>query len=639
MSRSRQLAAIMFTDIVGFTSLMGSDEQKTFEILDKNRKIHKPIIHEFNGKWIKELGDGVMASFNTVSDAVNAAIKIQEACNAARDFKLRIGIHQGEVVFENDDVFGDGVNIAARIQSAAHPGSIFISESVNQNITNKKGVETQFVREEILKNVRQPIKMFQVLFDGSETILPEKKAGIVLGKSIAVLPFVNMSNDEEQEYFSDGITEEIINMLAQVTQLTVMGRTSSFAFKGKNMDLKLIGEALNVSYLLEGSVRRSGNTLRITAQLINVANGAHLYSEKFDRELKDIFDIQDEISEKILNAVKIKLLGEEKDTFLKKNTDNLEAHELYLKGVFQINKFTPDGFIKAIEYLDAAISLDTNYALAYAQLAFCYTNLLDFNWLASEESLPKAKIAARKSLQLDDKIFESHLNVGRILLHQEWNVRDAMAAFKKALAINPNSAETHVQLAVCLAQYDRREEAMEYAKIAESLDPISVLNLFYVGAIPFLCNNPQALLDTGEKLIELEPNFFSGYVWSGIGYGALEKYDEAIAELEISVKLNPGTWTLSLLGWTYGSCGNTLKAREVIDKIKAQEGYERFANAHLGNVYYAIGELDTAFKYYDRALEYHEGQLLYVKYTHRLYGHPMEDQRFKEFFDKMNVVY
>lgn len=639
MLKSRQLAAIMFTDIVGFTAFMGRDEQKTFEILDKNRKIHKPIINEFNGKWIKELGDGVMASFNTVSDAVNAAIKIQEACNAAKDFKLRIGIHLGEVVFENDDVFGDGVNIAARIQSAAHPGSIFISEVVNQNITNKKGIETQFVREDILKNVSQPIKMFRVMSAGSENILPEKKAGIVPGKSIAVLPFVNMSNDEEQEYFSDGITEEIINMLAQVSQLTVMGRTSSFAFKGKNMDLKLIGEALNVGYLLEGSVRRSGNTLRITAQLINVANGSHLYSEKFDRELKDIFDIQDEISEKILNAVKIKLLGEDKDALLKKNTDNLEAHELYLKGVFHINKFTPDGFIKAIEYLDAAILLDANYALAYAQLSFCYVSLLDFNWLATEELLPKAKTAARKALQLNDKIFESHLNVGRILLHQEWNVRDAMDAYNKALAINPNSAETHVQLAMCLALYDRCEEAMEHAKLAETLDPISIFNLFFVGIIPYMCNRPQELLAIGKKLIEMEPNFWAGHLWASSGYFILEQCDEAISESEMAAKLNPGTWTLGVLGWTYGSCGDTFKAKEVIDKIKAQEGYERFANNSLAGVYMSIGELDNAFKYYDRALENLEAQLLFAEMNARYSRTPMDDPRFKEFFDKMNVVY
>jgi Adenylate cyclase, family 3 (some proteins contain HAMP domain) len=189
MSQSRQLAAIMFTDIVGYTALMGNDEHKAFTLLEKNRQLQKPIIEEFNGRWIKELGDGVMASFNTVSDAVNVAVKIQEACNAARDFQLRIGIHQGEVVFENGDVFGDAVNIAARIQAAANPGCIFISEVINHNISNKKDIKTQFVKEEILKNVSQPVKMYQVIFAGSEIIAPVIPAAVVIENSIAVLPF------------------------------------------------------------------------------------------------------------------------------------------------------------------------------------------------------------------------------------------------------------------------------------------------------------------------------------------------------------------------------------------------------------------------------------------------------------------
>ena len=203
MPQSRQLAAIMFTDIVGYTALMGKDEHKAFTLLNKNRQLQKPIIGEFSGRWIKEIGDGTMASFNTVSDAVNAAIKIQEACNTSKDFQLRIGIHLGEVVFENDDVFGDGVNIAARIQAAAKPGCIFISEAVNHNIANKKDIKTQFVKEEILKNVSQPVRMYQVLFAGSEIIEEEKLVVPTIEKSIAVLPFVNMSNDADQEFFSD----------------------------------------------------------------------------------------------------------------------------------------------------------------------------------------------------------------------------------------------------------------------------------------------------------------------------------------------------------------------------------------------------------------------------------------------------
>jgi adenylate cyclase len=233
MSQTRQLAAIMFTDIVGYTALMGNDEQNAFAILIKNRALQKPIIEQFNGRWIKELGDGVMASFSTVSDAVNAAIKIQENCNAAKEFQLRIGIHLGDVLFENDDVFGDGVNIASRIQAIVKPGCIYVSESVHNNISNKRDIQTKFIKEETLKNVKEPVRMYEVMITNSTSLPSENKMKINTQNSIAVLPFANMSSDPEQEYFSDGISEEIINMLAQVPGLKVAGRTSSFSLKGK----------------------------------------------------------------------------------------------------------------------------------------------------------------------------------------------------------------------------------------------------------------------------------------------------------------------------------------------------------------------------------------------------------------------
>ncbi|MBL7870747.1 MAG: adenylate/guanylate cyclase domain-containing protein [Cyclobacteriaceae bacterium] len=270
MSQSRQLAAVIFTDIVGYTALMGCDDKNALAILKKNRALQKPIIEEFNGRWIKELGDGVMASFSTAADAVYAAIKIQETCSLSNDFKLKIGIHLGGVLFENDDVYGDGVNIAARIQAAAKSGCIFISKTVHHNISNKSEIKSQFVKEEKLKKVSQPVRMYQVLFEGGKAIEAQKPVTALAENSTAVLLFENMSNDAEQEFFSDGITEEIINVLAQVPGLKVIGRTSSFAFKWKNMDLKVIGGQLNLTHLLEGSVRRAGNKLRKTVQLIKV---------------------------------------------------------------------------------------------------------------------------------------------------------------------------------------------------------------------------------------------------------------------------------------------------------------------------------------------------------------------------------
>ncbi|MBA2561742.1 MAG: adenylate/guanylate cyclase domain-containing protein, partial [Chitinophagaceae bacterium] len=308
MPQLRQLAAIMFTDIVGYTALMGEDEQKAFELLKKNRLLQKPLIEQNNGRWIKELGDGVLASFTTVSDAVNTAIKIQEACNLSKDFLLRIGIHHGEVVFEDDDIFGDAVNIASRLQALAPVGSIWISESVNNNVSNKKEIKTKFVRTETLKNVKEPVRVYEIIINDNDlesfNAITGKPENYVFDKSIAVLPFVNMSNDPEQEYFSDGMAEEIINSLVHIQDLKVAGRMSSFQFKGSKKDLREVGEKLGVGNVLEGSVRKQGNRLRITAQLINVQDGFHLWSEKYDRNMDDIFAIQDEISLAITEQLK-----------------------------------------------------------------------------------------------------------------------------------------------------------------------------------------------------------------------------------------------------------------------------------------------------------------------------------------------
>ena len=614
MSQSRQLAAIMFTDIVGYTALMGNDDQKAFAILNENRALHKPIIEEFNGRWIKELGDGVMASFNTVADAVYAAVKIQENCIASNHFQLRIGIHLGDVLFENDDVFGDGVNIAARIQAAAKPGCIFISEAVNNNVANKKDIKTQFVKEQILKNVSQPMRLFQVLFAGSEILAPEKPVAAVIENSIAVLPFVNMSNDADQEFFSDGISEEIINMLAQVSGLKVIGRTSCFAFKGKNLDLKFIGEQLKVSHILEGSVRKSGNKLRITAQLIKVSDGFHLYSEKFDRMLEDIFDVQDEISLAILDAIKSKILPTEKEAVLKKYTDNLEAYNAYLKGRFHVNNFSPDEFLKAIEYFDAAIAIDPNYAIAHASRAFCYMNLHDFNWLPSEKAKPQILESAFKSLELDDQIAESHIAVGRIKLHWEWKINEALELFRKAIKINPNSAECHVQISICLSLLGQYKEAVDHSNKALNIDPLSIMNIWYASASLLVRGDYEKILANSRRSISLAPNFFSGYMLAGWGYSLSKRYEEAIEAFETMVKLNPGTHTYGYLGTAYGMKGEKSKARDVIKKMKGFDGAGLAGNHSIGDVYASIGEWDNAFDYYNRSVDIREGAfILWIK--------------------------
>jgi len=646
MSQSRQLAAIMFTDIVGYTALMGNDEQKAFSILNKNRALHKPVIEEFNGRWIKELGDGVMASFNTVSDAVNAAIKIQEGCMAANDFQLRIGIHLGEVVFENEDVFGDGVNIAARIQAAAKPGCIYVSESVHNNVSNKQAIQTKFIKEETLKNVKEPVKVYEVMIKQDSKIHAdaitsvENKMKVAVQNSIAVLPFANMSSDPEQEFFSDGISEEIINMLAQVPGLKVAGRTSSFSFKGKNQDLRLIGEQLNVNHILEGSVRKSGNKLRITAQLIKVADGYHLYSEKFDRELEDIFEMQDEIALAILNAIKIKLVEVEKEEVLKRYTNNAEAYQLYLQGRFYYAKWAgSDRYKKTIEYYNKAIIKDPGYALAYTGLAGCYLNLWFFRFLSPEKSLPQMKTAILRSLELDNSIAESHVSMARMKFWYEWNFTGAEQEFIKALELNPKHAEAHEQYGIMLSILGKKNEALVQGEKAITLDPFSHMINWGLGWINFFVQDNIQSSEQGKRLIEFEPNFFGGHFMLGLSWFSMGNYEDALVELKIAAEKNPGSFTLFHVGLIYGLMGKLEETKNILDELLSMGKNQPVGNFDLALVYASLGETDLAFEHLEKGTEKHEGMMLALRHYSQLIPGLKSDPRLNIYFKKIGLPY
>ncbi len=635
MSSSRQLAAIMFTDIVGYTSLMGNDEQKAFEFLKKNREIQKPIIAQYGGRWLKELGDGVMASFSNVSDAVNAAIKIQEGCEAGGDFQLRIGINLGEVLFEGDDVFGDGVNIAARIQSAAMPGSICISESVHHNVVNKKDIKTRFVREELLKNVKKPVRIYAIVRN-DETVAPdEPQKSPAPEHSIAVLPFTNMSSDPEQEYFSDGMSEEIINMLAQVPGLKVAGPTSSFTFKGKNQDLRKIAEELSVNYILEGSVRKSGSKLRIIAQLIEATEGYHLWSEKFDRQLKDIFDIQDEISLAILNSIKIKLFGADKDAVLKHYTHNTEAYQLYLQGRFHYHKWSAEGFLKAINYFKAAIALEPEYAIAFTGIASCYLNLWFFSHLPPEHTVPQMKQATEQSLTLDDQIAESRIAMARLKMYYEWDLEAAAEEFKKAIELNPNLAEAHEQYGYCLALSGNYPEALNYAASAFTLDPFSLMNNNHIALLYWMAGDYKKGIAQGKRLIELDPNFYGGHYLLGLMYCDLKRYEEAVLETELCVIQNYCSFTLSLLGKIYAVMGKTDKVNEVLEKMEALKSSQSVGNFDLAVIYAGLQSYDMTLQLLEKAVEMREGFMLYMKYYIPNYPELEKDPRFRQLTEKM----
>lgn len=537
---SHQLAAIMFTDIVGYSTLIGKDEENALQILRKNRQIQRPIINKYQGKWLKEMGDGVLASFNSVVDAVMCALDIQETCASESQLTLRIGIHLGEVVFEDEDVFGEGVNIASRLEPLAPEGGVLVSEVVHRNLLNKPGIVSKFFGEKHLKNVGSQ-KLYEVFRSGrkvektdyqsktSSATRPRrlilamlvftvlimlgalvyftigKQDPVIRDKSIAILPFYNMSSDPEQEYFSDGVTEEIINILAQIPDLKVVSRTSSFQFRQKEADIKSIAKSLGVSTILEGSVRKHENRIRITAQLINAEDGFHIWSNTYERELTDVFAIQDELSKAIVDALQLEIgLW---DTTPKPTTSSLSAHNYYLKGRYFWNQRTPEGLQKAIQFFEQALGEDSGYALAYSGIADAFNQLSAWGYFDPSTTAPKAKAAAKRAIEIDPKLGQPYAALAFTQMIFDWDFERSKDNYLTAIQLNPNYASARMWLGNFYEFMGETELAnIENIKATE-LDPLStVININLARFYTCAGDYEKALLQA-KKTLELGDDF------------------------------------------------------------------------------------------------------------------------------------
>ncbi|WAC12638.1 helix-turn-helix domain-containing protein [Dyadobacter pollutisoli] len=436
--------------------------------------------------------------------------------------------------------------------------------------------------------------------------------------SIAVLPFLNLSNDMEQEFFSDGVTEEIINVLSRTPNLQVAGRTSSFTFKGKNQDLRLIGEQLNVDHILEGSVRKSGNKLRIAAKLINVADGYNVWSEHYDRELEDIFDIQDEIALAILREIKVQLLGDELGNTFKRYTNNTTAYQLYLHGRFYHNKFAGiDEFNKAITYFQSAIEVEPNYAIAYAGIASCYLNMWFYRHLPAAYALAHMKQATEHALALDSGIAESVLALARMQMLYEWDFAGASAAFKKALELNWSTADLHGQYALYWALTGNLTKAEEQTALALSLEPFSLINNFYAGYVYWIAGNLEKAIEQGRKLVALEPAFWGGHMILGLNLITLKNYPAAQDALEAALEINYNGITLSACGALFGLSGETESARDILTQMTLLTKTQVVAHYDMGIVHACLGDTDTALGYFQAAIDEHEPPMLFFKFIFR----------------------
>ncbi len=638
MSQSRQLAAIMFTDIVGYTALMGKDEQKAFELLDKNRQIQKPIIEQLGGRWIKELGDGLMVSFNTVTDAVMAALKIQEATRQLNEFELRIGIHLGEVVFDNGDVFGDGVNIASRIQSLANPGAIFISESVQQNVSNKKGFETRYIKQEFLKNVKEPVKIFEVMAAGQSypaitKDLPQKPPG----KCIVVLPFLNLSNDPSQEYFSDGLTEELISHLSRLKDMRVISRTTSMKYKGTKKDIKTIGMETGASYIMEGSVRIQGINLRITAQFVDANRDIHLWAESYNGTMEDIFDIQEKVSAKIVSELRLQLTKDEKEYLQKRYTENTEAYQLYLQGRYFWNKRNEEGLNTAIRYFEKAIETDPEYALAWAGLADTYNLLGEFTNRSRRDLYPQAKRAVNKALEIDTELAEAHISLGLLVMLNEWDWINSGKEYQTGIKLNPNYATGHHWYAEWLLFMGRTTEAIEEISIAVKLDPVSPAILKDHGMTFYYCRQYDQAIDSANKTLELNPDFDTAYRLLSLAYQGKGMYVQAIEENQRWGQYTGNKVKTDIsLAQIYAAAGRKEEALKIIEEAESEMALTGNDYRGMALIYAALEKPDEAFEWLEKSYEQHEESLCNLKVDPKL--DPLRsDPRFKSMLHKVGL--
>ena len=647
MSQTRQLAAIMFTDIVGYTALMGEDESKAFELIRRNRQLQKPLIEQFKGKWIKELGDGVLAIFQTGTDAVKCANQIQLACLNSKDLSLRIGIHLGEIIFEDNDVFGDGVNIASRLQTLAPIGGIYISEAVFRNIENQKEIETEFVKQEVLKNVKHPVNIYQLKLISPIKIMSDSNGHTDkplvrkkdLQQSIAVLPFVNMSNDIEQEYFSDGISEEIINSLVQLSQLRIVGRTSSFSFKGKNEDLRLIGEKLGVTNILEGSVRKAGNRIRITAQLIEVETGFHLWSQKFDKELLDIFEVQDEISKAIVEQLLAELDKSKAVAPVKAKARNMDAYNLFLKGRFQWSKRTAAGLKKSIEFYEQAIEEDSNYAPAYAAMSDSYSLLCAYHIVAPSDSILKARAIANKSVSLDPSLAAAYEAIGHVELLYDWNWEHSRQSYRHALQLNPNYSTALQRSALLLSLFDRHDEALKQILKAVDHDPLSLIINTDVALIYFIAKDYQSAIDKCLTVLDIDSGFSVALFVAGLCYEQLKQYDFALDYFKKADALSGGnTIVRTSLIHAMGKSGMKEEALKLLSELKNSHIETYLSDYSLACAYLGIDDPESAMESLEKAVEEHSVWLihLHMKSDPRLF--PLaENTRFQSLMKKMGL--
>ncbi len=636
----RQLAAVMLTDMVGFSALTQREEALVLKLAREQDRIIRDLVVSFQGLTVKSLGDGVLAEFASALDAVACALKIQEAIDARNrttegvPIVLRIGVHLGDVVLRDDDVFGDAVNIVARVEPFAEHGGVCVTQQVFDQVRNKIDVAFRSIGTPHLKNIDAEIQLYNVV--GPRSVLPTSGARSDSSEAlprIVVLPFANISPVPHDEYFADGMTEELIEKLAHLSGLRVIARTTAMHYKDSRETALEIGRTLRVQMVLEASVRKAGNRVRITAQLIETSSEEHLWSASYDRELDDIFAIQDDISNQIASAISERLSlatgvlepasepVRPDTTDMRAYTDSLQAREIYRKKVSEAT------VRHALSLFERAVAVDPNFARARVGLAECLL------WLAGEGALPfepsnqRAREELLRSLALNEALAEAHSALAGLLLGEDDMVGSRREALR-AVELNPSLSDPYRWLAQIEAGEGRIDAAVRLLEEAYEIDPLDVNVIAFLGRLYSYAERTDeafAFWEQTKSLVEFRTNQHRTEY-----YLAMRDFEHARRGVGEMLRIRPGNaWSVTFEGILAALEGDDALARQSLETLRRLGSERGVMEFFEGIVYYALGDVDRFFEQMDRALELHNLPLLELMYS-PLYAGARSDPRFDD---------
>jgi adenylate cyclase len=636
----RRLAAILFTDIVGYTAMTQENESGALAILKEQRNLVRPIFAKHGGREVKTMGDGFLVEFASALAATLCALEIESTVSEfnkakASDLKLRIGIHVGDVVYQDGDIFGDAVNIASRIEPLAWNGGICISQQVYDQVRNK--VPAGFTRIEApgMKNVSVPIDVYRLEAGGE----PQRGVSLRGRKSLAVLPFANMSPDPDDEYFADGVTEEIISTIAKVEEIGVISRTSVMQYKKSPKSIKQVSNELGVGTVLEGSVRKADNKVRVTVQLIDAISDQHLWAESYDRELRNIFEIQSDIAKQVAEALKLKILPGLSAKLETKPTASTDAYTLYLKGRYHWNKRSLEDVRLAAQFFEKAIDEDPGFALGYVGLGDCYRTLVT-NWgIDPAENAEKAAVMVRKALHLDPDLAEAHASNG-LSLFGGYKLAEAEDEFRRAISSKANFPTAHQWYAQLLIAETRWEDALSHIEKAVELDPLSqvawLVHVFFYEAKRDYVNG----LPLAEKAVNLNPNSPALRLELALFYAKLDMPGEARREAKTGVDIVKESYPyaedamdamLASLG------GDRETVRRLLPALEAHQSETFTARRFIADLHFFLGDVDEGFEWLEKSYANKEFDLFYIKSNEYL-DEVRSDRRYLDLVERLGLA-